>query len=290
MQIARAAAAWFRESWENLLLQLLKQAGSRGQEGTESTWDRAASPTEWQVTLGLEQGKNKNSEGCFLLHKAATCKQSYPERAHSTGNNWQGSFKKTINSGVFFSQWLNVLWLQLSLLLKAEPKKPSCLPSSRWWSTFRYKVVQHHLVPCLQGNRLFPALNNAVEKKIKWWGGSQKQTKSRERTQQQRASEKMTIRALPSAETMEASKLSQVQARQRGKHFTPSKGNAVSQRLLHRLGRNVHNMGRFHEGLIPLLVLKHPEKTLFFTWKEPSPIHPWMATLPGHYFSPSEDS
>lgn len=28
-----------------------------------------------------------------------------------------------------------------------------------------YKVVQHRLVPCLQGNRLFPALNNAVEKK-----------------------------------------------------------------------------------------------------------------------------
>lgn len=69
-----------------------------------------------------------------------------------------------------------------------------------------------------------------------------------------------------SAETMEASKLCQVQARQRGKHFIPSKGNAVSQRLLHKLRRNIQNVGHFHEGLVeaPLSVLKHSEKAVLY--------------------------
>lgn len=50
----------------------------------------------------------------------------------------------------------------------------------------------------------------------------------------------------------------------RGKHFIPSKGNEVSRRLLHRLGRNVQKVGHFHEVFIPLLVLKLPEKTVLY--------------------------
>lgn len=124
--------------------------------------------------VGIEQGKNNSSEGCFPRHKGATCKLSCPEHAHSS----------------FSASQVNIQWLQLSLLLKAEPKQPSCLLSSWWWSMFGYKVVQHCLVPHPQGNRLFPALNNAVEEKMKRWDGSQKQTKQMERKQHQRGSER----------------------------------------------------------------------------------------------------
>ena len=85
------------------------------------------------------------------------------------------------NLGIFFAQWLNAQWLQLSLPQKAEPKQSSCLMSSRWQSVFRYKAVQHCLVPCLQGNRLFPVLNNAVEKKENYGVGHRsKQSEWRE--------------------------------------------------------------------------------------------------------------